>query len=344
MTAETVIAANSPNALGLADLEAFDAQPRGRGRERVFRCPVCQSDERALHLNTETGAWNCKRASCGAKGKIKDFWEDRPALGRRELTRQRQLQAFKIAPAAPDVQSVEVNGADWRRHLRGLQPLAGTPGAAYLRGCGVPLDLAHRCGVRFAPSWYGRAAVMFPIRDRAGQLVAAQGRYMDGQGDPKARTGGPKSGGVFAASSQLGQPGAPRIYGPFDEAAPAIIITEAPIDALSLAACGFPALALCGTSGPAWLNRACGLKRVLLAFDADDNHAGDGAAAALLATLTPYTARCERLRPEGGKDWNERLQAVGAPALADWLAVRGLLDAAARLQIEALPNADIFDD
>jgi DNA primase len=97
-------------------------------------------------------------------------------------------------------------------------------------------------------------------------------------------------------------------------------LVEAPIDALSLAMCGFPSLALCGTSGPSWLHLACGLRRVALAFDADE--AGDAAAIAIGAQIAPFGARCQRLRPEGFKDWNEWLMERGTEELEIFLAER----------------------
>ena len=108
-------------------------------------------------------------------------------------------------------------------------------------------------------------------------------------------------------------------------ALPAVILTEAPIDALSLAACGFPALALCGTSGPDWLHIVCGLRRVLLAFDADE--AGEHAAIAIGDRLQPFGAKCQRLIPPQGKDWNESLIKQGNAALTDWLTAMILLRA-----------------
>ena len=74
--------------------------------------------------------------------------------------------------------------------------------------------------------------------------------------------------------------------------APVIVITEAPIDALSLAACGIPAVTLCGTSGPAWLSEATAFRRVALAFDGDD--AGDRGAGTLTHQLAAFGATLER--------------------------------------------------
>ncbi len=312
---------NTAPALSLADLESFDPHGgRGNAREKRWRCPICQSDERALCANLETGAWNCKRASCGAKGKLKDFWQDRPAHEQRQERRARVRSSLKRAFALDEPRAApgDETSQEWRAQLSGLRPLAGTPGEAYLSGRGIPCDLAHSNGVSYSPCWYGRPAVVFPICDRAGVLVAANGRYIDGRDNPKTRTAGPKSQGIFKAATLATEHA--RAFDPLEEATPAILITEAPIDALSTAAAGFPSLALVGTSGPAWLHLACGLRCVLMAVDADENKAGEQAAAALEEKLSPYGARCERLPPAGFKDWNEALQAIGAPALADFLA------------------------
>jgi DNA primase len=163
--------------------------------------------------------------------------------------------------------------------------------------------------------------VVFPIRDRQSTLVAASGRYIDGRDNPKTRTTGTKSAGVFSAPAraQSTLPSSRLVFASFDKGATEIIICEAPLDALSLATAGYPAIALCGTSAPAWIHLACGLKRVLLAFDADA--AGDQAAATLAPLLSSFGARVHRLRPEGGKDWNEFLQIYGRDALTDFLAV-----------------------
>jgi len=84
------------------------------------------------------------------------------------------------------------------------------------------------------------------------------------------------------------------------------VLIEAPIDALSLAVCGVPAVALCGCEGlPDWLRMRCAFQTVIAAFDADDP--GDEA------------TRVLRLRPVGAKDWNAALLSRGADDLRTWL-------------------------
>jgi len=306
--------------ISLAGLKAYDPCPSNRGREHRFLCPFCGDSKpknaahRSLSLNTESGAYYCYRCEVG--GKLRDYWEERPKLSRRERERAKLLKAFALPPApgsAPDNDPASAP-AEWKKHLQGLTPLLDTPGARYLAQRQLAPELCHAAGVRFCGNWLGRAAVVFPIRDPANTLVAAQGRYMDRHADPKTRTVGPKSLGVFST---------PDVW-----EAPAVILTEAPIDALSLAMAGYPALALCGKDAPDWLPKWLSKKRpfgrILLAFDADA--AGDQAATELTATLMSYGAKVDRLRPEGSKDWNEFLQLVGRDGLADWLAAPVLLE------------------
>lgn len=311
--------------LSLAELEANDPRAPQRERERRFLCIYCgdgkpqDAAHRSLTANMESGAWNCKR--CGATGKLREFWTEAAPVKARSRVRGslRRAAVPTLAPIAP-----EPNVTNWRAGLPALAPLRGTAGQEYLQKRGIACETAHAAGVRFARDFYGRAAVVFPIRDRASTLVAAQGRYLDACDNPKARTTGHKRDGVFHAPVCLNG----RAFAPLDKSTPAIIICEAPIDALSIASAGYPAIALCGTTGPDWLHLACGFRRVLLAFDGDA--AGDKAAGELSGVLSTFGASCERMRPENGKDFNEMLCNSGAAALCEYLAARVLLDCAAQ--------------
>ena len=175
----------------------------------------------------------------------------------------------------------------------------------------MPSEVCQSAKVKWTPSWLGRPAVVFPIYDDESALVAAQGRYTDGREDPKARTLGSKKRGVFLTGGFWEQvrKGAP------------VIVTEAPIDALSLAACGFPALALCGKSGwPLWLPIKCAFKEVVFAFDGDT--AGEEGAAKLWPVLEALGAKVRCLAPKGAKDWNEMLAGCGVHEMEQWLCAR----------------------
>lgn len=323
------------NAISLHDLGLFDPKisslSLGQGGERRSLCPLCGHDKprdaahRSLSLNTSTGLWRCHR--CGESGKIRDAWEQRSPLPRRERARADLAQAFALPLPAPTPTSAVVELSpdivpdkpvveSWKRDLRGLRALDGTRAVAYLGGRGLPSDIAGAAGARFSSNFMGRPAIVFPLRDQSGALRGAHARYVDGRDRPKARTLGDKRESLFATANA------------FSPILPALIVTEAPLDALSLASCGYPAVAVCGTEPPIWFHRATAFRRFLLAFDADD--AGERAADKLMPILESFGARCERLMPDddlgGAKDWNEALQTQGRDTLADWLATRVLVE------------------
>jgi hypothetical protein len=281
--------------LSLAELESFDHRAPNRSRRRRFCCPLCGTSKdldathRSMSLDTATGAYFCFR--CDAKGKLREYCDFSGS----------ETRIFIQTPAVKE-------SADdkWKQRLAFARPIRGTDGADYLERRGVPVDVAENAGVKFGTWWRppvkdgGKpepfAAVIFPVRDRAGNLVAAQARAIVGA-DKLSK--GQKSLGVFFTT-----PGR----------SPRLAITEAPIDALVLAACGLPAIALLGTTWPVWLLAALSGRSIALATDADD--AGDKCARELGALIASW-----RLRPTGAKDW------------AEIAATRGL--DAVRIQIEA---------
>lgn len=325
--------------LTLAEIEAFD--PGNASSRRL--CPLCGSEKprdaahRSLSLELSSGKWKCFR--CGGGGVLREFWHEKPDSGpslfgkssfsgrKRRLSAvfnvERPAEAALPFDALQSPQNAQSNAVaesaapqkpEWREKWEHAIALPATRGEAYLAKRGVPLETALLAQARFHPKWSGHAAVVFPLKNRAGKIIAAQARAIEGAAK---LTAGPKKDGAFFAPVQMSSG---RIFAPLDESTPVIAVTEAPIDALSLASAGFPAIALCGTSGPNWLHIACGLRRVALALDADE--AGEKASAELERILKPFGARCERLRPKGAKDWNEMILQLGPTVLGDWLSSR----------------------
>ena len=191
-----------------------------------------------------------------------------------------------------------------------------TPGAAYLRERGIDDDLAYESGIRYADQFavqdtagkeWRRAerCILFPFRDRAGQVVAVNIRFIDVPSSDQKRktvTLGPRNSGAFMGPVYVADP----------LKRDPIVVVEGPIDALSLTMAGVPALALVGTAGTGWLPEACVLKNVVLALDNDER--GDGGAERLRGLLAPVGARMARWRPSS-KDWNDDLRADGSDVL-----------------------------
>lgn len=317
--------------LTLAELEAFDHRATAHGPERRFLCPLPACGEkqrgaqhRSLAANAVNGAWHCWR--CGARGKLREFWtEQTPGWTGQPRWQLALRRAFSLGqPAASEIIVSPLPGGTaakpsprrdqrWNRRLQELRAVAGTPAAEYLAGRGIDQVVADQAGVVYHGAWQHWTKevnrwqlagtdqrVVFKLVDQAGELVAVSARAIDGNFiEPKVDTRGEKRRGLFVTPGALDSD--------------VLLITEAPIDALSLASVGYPATALCGTTGPDWLRRAAAFKTILIGTD---NDAAGDRAAAQLADDCNLGSRCYRLRPTTGKDWNEALQQLGEQAVA----------------------------
>lgn len=344
----------APRVLTKQELEQFDPQGgRGGGAERDWLCPLCGEGKpqdkrhRSLSANLDTGAWRCHR--CGESGLLKEFWTDLDEAPKDKNTRARAnlRRRFEVRSSSP----AAVPSSDWRRRLPQLIPLLGTPGADYLLSRGIPLDLAHAAGVRYAPRWEHWAKegerwelegvsrrVVVSLRDRSGGLMAIQGRAIaDDEFGCRMMSRGNVKEGVFITPGALD--------------GELLVIAEAPIDALSLFVCGLPAVGTTGINAlPDWLVKHGVRKRVLVATDADPE--GDRAAGEW-AERFGWARQVERLQPAGAKDWNEMLQgdpdalralcnaAVGEPAAWDGSAAWEMLVAAQRQAGGLVPEGGI---
>jgi len=317
--------------LSLAELERHDpGASRGSGRERRFLCPfpACADKQhpqrhRSLAVNVDTGAYYCHR--CQARGGLGDPSFQRPFQP--APPRQRLRQAFSVqSRTAPTTEALE--------HAERVGvPIGDAPEAlAYMGGRSIPGELATEAGLRFCATWsaaadadrHGWPAVVFPMRDQGGNLIAAHGRAIRG---PRKLTRGPTSSTVFATPGAL--------------SASTFAITEGPMDALSLAFCGLPAVAMIGTNVPAWLCRHTFSRRVLIASDADA--AGDEAATRIAAQCASYGADGVRLRPVGGKDWNDVLQRHGTEIMRLLIDLR-LIRLQGSFEPQPDPREDLAED
>ena len=308
----------NPKSLSQSELDAFDpGGGRKGGREGRWLCPFCHGDRkhddlhRSLAVNRMTGAWNCHR--CHEKGLLIEHRDQAPKPFKSKAARTRSalhriLGSNPEPSRAPARQPVdEPPRYDFRAEIKALMPLAGTPGEDYLASRGIPASIAHKAGVRYSPSYLGRPAVVFGLRDDELALVGASGRHTDGL-NPSKRTikKNPRQpAGVFVVPGALD--------------AKTVVIVEAPIDALSLLMAGIRAVATNGTACPPWLVEKLALRHVMLAHDRDQ--AGDDAAAKIAAEISPMGSTVMRLKPpDGCKDWNDAIKIHGADDLRTSLA------------------------
>jgi phage/plasmid primase-like uncharacterized protein len=310
--------------LSLRQLEEY-GRVWGSGRERRALCPFCGDEHgrdrshACLAVNVDTGAWTCHR--CERSGLLDEHKtkhaDDDPLRPRRHRPPPRSAPKSR-EPSAAELDEDARKRARLRRLWGDTVPLAdplAVGGRVYLARRGIPAEVADAARVRYSPSWGSSGtfigpAVVFPIQGEDGKLAGAEGRFMTPPADvAKTHSAGAKSRGVFEA-----MPGA--------LAADGVTLCEGPITALSVAAAGFPCVALCGHVVRPWLVRRLALRSVIVSLDWYEDKAEENAAQACRA-LAALGAKPYRLAPpDGAGDWNDRLQAVGLAAM------RAELDAA----------------
>jgi len=300
--------------ISLAELEQYDLHHTKEMEEHRFLCPLsadCQShrgaSHRSLSVNIIDGVFFCHR--CGASGVLAEFC----STDRKRISKAKN----QVLISPPNNEKAILDLERWNRSMKALMLIEDTPGEEYLRKRGLLLPWLRLGKVRFCPCWgsqpahddkperHGRSAVIFAIQDMYGKLVGAQGRLIDGNEGPRMLTfnkPGRKAGeGVFMT--------------PWAWSQPFIMITGAPIDALSLAQCGVPAIATCGEKHcPDWVLKRCQGKRVLIGFD--DDKGGEDGVRLLLSRLERVRATIEWLVPKSSSvgqkyDWNDQLKACG---------------------------------
>lgn len=311
------------NPVTLQEIESYDSRPQKSGEEKRFLC--CLSDlcrgkprdsaHRSLSVNTRTGFYICHR--CGAKGKLREFWEEKPKLNFKQRARMKLSERFSTTERIiAKTDKNQSHQEPWRLKWDSMQTaFADSAAEEYLLGRQIPPEISRAADCGFAAQWEhwenieGKwklngidRRVVFPVRDKEKNLVAIQGRAIDREWIASDKiTRGDKSLGVFYSAPDV-----------FEQKV--IAVCEGAVDALALQTCGVAAVAMMGKSAPDWLSVRLGFKAVLLATDADE--AGDEAAARLEVELKPTGASTMRLRPKGAKDWGEALEKRGVENLS----------------------------
>ena len=208
------------------------------------------------------------------------------------------MERFDDPPCLPG------RGGSPAERLACAVPLVGTPGQAYVERRGVPVAIADAAGVRFDADFGGRPAVLVALWDQWETLASVHGRYLHTRrGQNKMLTIGPGGGLISVRGGWRVEP---------------LILVEGLFDALSLATCGWAAVATIGRWAP-WLPEEAAGRVVWLAFDASRPGEVDVARyAERLRAATVY-----RLPPPPRcKDWNTALVKRGRGAVTRWVGDR----------------------
>lgn len=204
-------------------------------------------------------------------------------------------------PLFNDPPCMPATGDGPNRILELSEPLGSTAGAAYMERRGIPLDVAVAAGVRFAPSFNGRPAVLVAVQDNQGVVVSVHGRYLHcARGENKMLTIGPGGGIVAVLEGWHAEP---------------LVIVEGLFDALSLAVCGWSCVATIGRWAP-WLPEIAAGRTAWLAFDA--TRPAEAEVERYRERLRQASVR-RLLPPPRCKDWNTALVKRGVPTLGRWL-------------------------
>lgn len=332
--------------------------PKPHGRSLSLTCPACGKAEAyiyepkdgkgpKIHCNRRNNCsydeplWEYVKGLHGGDGKealaalagaagvrLEGGLPPSRGLTRRAPDRSR----FAVSPPVAEATPVAVPDGLDAKQAAYRAALAGSAAEAFLSARGLTLAEAAWMGFGFCEAWPadGAARLTYPLSDRAGRIVAIEGRRLDTQGEAgkhfRCRCDGPKGAGVFV----------PGVLSLDD-----LYLCEGPLDAACLAGLGVDAVAICGTTAPAWLLRALAFRRVWAAFDADE--AGDGAARKAAQSLAGHGAVIRRLRPpQEGADWGDYLTRPLAGRRAAFWEARGVPDESVLMDLRARV-ARLFD-
>jgi hypothetical protein len=275
--------------LSLDDFPRYGGRPRRHGRELRYRCFLHGGDHQySLSLNEETGAYICH--ACGARGRVREYWEDRRGVdrpvslrdhGRRALAAHAAAErshAERLASPIPEAAATFLAQLD---AMCAALAEPSCPGARYLRARGLDAALAAGYGAGYcAPNcWPGDSdrhvgRIVFPLADPStGRIVSALGRLCI-DADPRWSA---ERHAMFKAVKQRKLGGCPAGVWPLERLQAAqqtgwpLVLVEGPADVLGLAALdpALPALALCGTGNVLPMQPVRGVTGVIIALDAD---------------------------------------------------------------------------
>ena len=144
--------------LSLSELENYDPHGLKRGSRWRFLCPLCGDGKprdgahRSLSVDGSSGGWKCHR--CESQGKLKEFWEDRPMIPKKELQKQALKRKFALTPTTkqPETREIPVWLPGSCSKSQSLFGEGITPASEYLQSRGVSWEVACCAGVGYVAS------------------------------------------------------------------------------------------------------------------------------------------------------------------------------------------------
>lgn len=285
------------------DAERF-ARERGlkwyeRGEELLLNlCPYCRGgrgrDRGTFAINIHTGAFNCKRTSCGAKGNM--------------ITLARDF-GFSLGQAVDEYYSPRKRYRDLTAYPR---PEVRTPAVEYMETRGISREVTERFSITTQVS--DEHVLVFPFFDEDGKMQFVKYRKTD------FVKGKDKNKEWCEASCK------PILFG-MDQCNPGnktLILTEGQIDSLSVTECGIEnAVSVpTGANGFTWVPYCwefLGRFDTMIVFG-DHEH---GKITLLDEMAKRFRGTVKHIRPQdyqGHKDANELLLTCGKQAVIDAIA------------------------
>jgi DNA primase len=156
-------------------LGRYSLEKRGRGAERMIRCPFHADNSPSCSVNLEKKVFHC--FACGAAGTILDFVARMESCSVAEAARLINDWEGCTHPESMPAEARKVKS----QAPQGNQPLGFTlpldPGHTYLGERGLSEATVTRFGLGSCTSGIMKGRICIPILDERGRLVAYAGRW-----------------------------------------------------------------------------------------------------------------------------------------------------------------------
>lgn len=260
------------------------------------------------------------------------------------------LKAAEIAGVSPDDEPIRIAppvAAPRRKNLTtdvqhimtGVRPFAESPAAEYLaaRGLNVPdnADLLYHPDLASRETNAGYAALIGPIRDESGDVVAVHRTYLRRDDDGVVRKDQHLT-SINKAKTMLGPVGGGAVKLALLGNGDSLALSEGIETGLAFmtAVPGVPVWATLSTSGLEAVNLPGQVRNVLILADNDASGAGMRSAEAAAQRLRAQGRHVDIvLPPDEGTDFNDCLQTYGPEGIRDALRVREAPDKKSALTI-----------